>query len=194
MPDELLWQGACELLEESATRVGTLYALPDELVFLEGGRLPRGGLTGAKALLAAAGTFAFLFAITGPGSGEEASTLAMILRGIVGALALGALGAAGAAARKKRRDDERLLETLAEPVALPGADALIDLLENAPGSFRLPMSDLREADGARDRDLTLKTRLDDVFRMRVRPDRDGLLATIRPRLGRGDDVDGPGPA
>lgn len=193
MADKLLWQGACELVEESATRVGTLYLLEGALVFLEGGRLPRGGLTGGKVLLVLAGILGFLFAITGPAAGAEPSGEAVLARILVGLLCAAALSLSLKTALQKRADDERLLETLAEPVALPSPAALFDLLETIPGSFQLDLADLRQVEAEGERDLALRSRLDDVYRMRVRPDRDGLLGALRPRLGSGDDADGPGP-
>ena len=192
MSDEVHWQGACELVGESATRVGTLYLLDDALHFLEGGRLPKGGLTAARALLFGAACLALFFAKTGPAPGEDATTLAVALRGLIGLLALSAVGAAIQATRKRRRDDQRLLTILAEPVDVPSVAALVALMDAAPGSFRLATSDLREAEATRDKGLRLRSRLDDVYVMQVRPDRDGLLAALRPRLGEGGDGDDTG--
>ena len=194
MADELLWQGACELVEDGAVRVGTLYLLDDALVFLEGGRLPRGGVSGAKVLLALGGIFGFLFAVTGPAADVVPSREAVFARIVVGVLCAAALSLSLKAALNKREEDERLLETLAEPVALPSPAALYALLDSAPGSFKLSLSDLRQVEGSAERDVTLRSRLDDIYRMRVRPDRDGLVAAMRPRLGTGEDADGPGPA
>ena len=190
MANELLWQGACELAGDGATRVGTLYLLDDALVFLEGGRLPRGGITGAKVLLTLAGVLGFIFAITGEAEPSQAAVYARIF---VGILCAAALSLSLKAALQKRADDERLLETLSEPVAIPSPAALLDLQETIPGSFKLDLADLRQAEAEGERAVTLRSRLDDVYRMRVRPDRDGLVRALRPRLGAGDDADGPGP-
>lgn len=187
MADGILWQGACELLEESYTRVGTLYVLEDAVVFLEGGRVPRGGFGGAGVLLVLAGILGFLFAITGPSGGEPLTTGALVARSALGLLGLGCLGLAGGVWRAHRARNEQMLETLAEPIVIPSRAALQNLQDTAPGAFELQLSDLRAVESEGPRGVTLRSRLDDVYRMRVRPDRDGFAAAVRPRLGVDED-------
>lgn len=183
--DGVQWQGGAEFRDDMSTRVGGLYLIEDALLgdfvcFLEGGR--HGAFVAAKTV-AGAGVVLInipicveLYAQVFLGGHRGAApALAEMLAGIA---AVGCFVLAAIVYRRAKVEHEAMLAAVAEDVGELDHAVLLDMCTKTPGCLSIPVGDLERVTPEGDDVVELRTRLDDVLKLRVFPDRDAFVAKL----------------
>ncbi len=179
------WQGGAEHKDDMVVRVGGLYVLDDKICFLEGGR--HGAFMASKTL---AGAGIVLLGIPAVIEGYAQMWLAgrrggapLIAEIVASVGAIACLVLAAITYRKAKREHEAMLQTVGEPAGDVDADVLVSMCEASPGSLMIPLADVVSVEPVDEDRAEIRTRLDDVLKLRVLPNRDGFIAQVREAKG-----------
>lgn len=179
------WQGGAEHDDELVVRVGGLYLLDDTICFLDAGRhvafVASKTLAGAGAVLL--GIPAVIEGYAQMWLGGRRGGAPFLAEVIAGTGAIVCLVLAAITYRQARRDHEAMLATVGEPVGDLDAGVLVSMCEASPSSLVVPLADLVSIQPVDAEFVELRTRLDDVLRLRVLPDRDGFVALVNSARG-----------
>lgn len=172
--DRLRWQGGASLRHDGGRRLGNLYVMDECIWFIEAGRPPDDRFGGAGPMLGVA-LMAAIIPVAIEGSSRALSSdgfgwaprLAQIAATLA-AIALVVMSVVVAARSRER--SKRDLRRMGESEESLEPEMVRTMCDAIAGSFRLPITDIELLERVGDADLRVRTRLDEVYLLRVVPD------------------------